>query len=222
MFRLSTITNPELLREAEGVNEGGDKKPLTPASMANGKTPPAKVAADDDDEDEEYGDRRPSKHELRLRHENKNRRMENMELAAKLAAAETTTAKAIAEAVKEATKTAKKAAEEMMAERETRSNERLIRIELRAALRAANVADEETGLKMIDASGISVNDTGDVVGIAEAITKLKDDKAFLFATKSTTNPGNRTPAPVDVKPVNVKDMTPTEYAAYKKSLGLRA
>lgn len=212
LLRLLQLANQP---EGVGTGEGGDDK-----SKPNGKVPPQRAAVDDEDDDEDVELRQPSPYEVQLRAENKKRRLETKELTKKLADQEASTAKAIADAVKAAQEQAKKDRDDEFAERDKKANERVIRAEIKAALKAANVADEETGLKMIDASGISVNEAGDVVGVQEAITKLKTDKAFLFSNGSTTDTSSKAPTPKPVEVKAVKDMNKQEYDAYKKSVGV--
>ena len=178
--------------------------------------PPVASTVDDDEGDD--GDeiivgnkaRTVSKYEQRLRAENASKRAtikandarhtaELADLKAQIAAAATL---------------AKSNTEAAVAAAMKGVNDRVTQTELKAALTAAGVVNAEAGLKLIDASGISVDEAGAVKGIAEAVTKLKTDSAFLFTTPPTSS-ATSTPAPKPAETVakQAKDMTEAEFQA---------
>lgn len=114
-----------------------------------------------------------------------------------------------------------------VAEAVAQSDARVIRIELRYALKEAGCTDVDAALTLIDKSGIKFNDSGEIVGHAEAIKALKEGKAYLFGTASstTTTSTTKAPTPAGTEPKNARDMTPEEYrvarSAFAGSSSLR-
>lgn len=204
-------------RAAEG-DRGGDPATPPPAAAAA-----AAAADDDDEEDEDELSPKALAAIKRLRAENKRYRLSAKELGTKLEAEKAEREKAIKDAVEAAvtnvSKSSKELAEGLVSSSEKKLDQRLSRNAQKSALTEAGCVDVETGLKIIDASGISVNDDGDVIGVAEAITKLKEAKPYLFkATKTASTHGR--PAPADVKVPDARAMTKEERAAKARELGL--
>lgn len=110
-----------------------------------------------------------------------------------------------------------------VAEAAKKADQRLIRIEMKAALKEAGCKDVEDGLKLIDGSAITVSEAGDVTGVKEAIDQLKASKAYLFegAASSSTSSTAKAPDPKDPAPKKATEMTDEEYraarAAYTKT-----
>jgi hypothetical protein len=79
---------------------------------------------------------------------------------------------------------------------------------LTALLVKENVVDLDGALKLVDRSNISVDDNGTVTGVAEALTALKTDKAYLFNGSQNPQVGN---------PSNPTGTQPTGPMKFKRS-----
>jgi hypothetical protein len=130
--------------------------------------------------------------------------------AAEEAARKAEAAEAAAQAAAEA-----KIAEALTAA-ETKANERILRVELRAAAIKAGMVDLD-GLKLLDTSSLKINDDGDVEGADALIEAAKKAKPYLFGAPGTSNP---TPAPPPKPPTakTARDMTDAEYRAARKAI----
>jgi len=143
-----------------------------------------------------------------LRHENASYRTRAQE--AKRAAEQATEAAAKAATEAEAKITAAAQA----------ANERIIRAELKAAALKAGMHDLD-GLKLADLSKIKLNEeTGEVEGADELMAAMKESKPYLFGSSSTTNL-DKTPPKDPPKPKTAADMTPEEWKAHQKQIGVR-
>ena len=158
-----------------------------------------------------------------LRSENKTWRSKMVAERSQREAAEreATDAKAAAVAAKTAAETE---ATTKITAAEQRTNERVIRAELKVAAQKAGMIDLD-GLKLADVSKVTLEDDGVTVkGADELMVALKESKPYLFGTpnKGTSNT-NPPPPPGDTQPKKAKDMTPDERAAYlqehKKKFG---
>lgn len=88
---------------------------------------------------------------------------------------------------------AREAAEARAAEREAAANQRLIRAAVIAEASKAGAVDADTVAALLPADAITVTDTGDVTGVAEAIAALIAAKPFL-ASKPAPAPAGGAPA----------------------------
>ncbi len=119
----------------------------------------------------------------------------------------------------EASEAAKKASEEAqaaIAEHANKTEQRLIRSELKAVALKAGIVDLD-GLKLVDMKDVKLNPDGEVEGADAAIEALRKAKPYLF-TKTTSS----TQKPPEGKPPTTKkatEMTPEEYKAEKRRLG---
>ncbi len=121
----------------------------------------------------------------------------------------------------EAAEAAKKAATdatEKITTTEKAAQLRVIRAEVKAFAVKAGIVDLD-GLQLADLSKITINDTGEIVGAEEAIEALRKAKPYLFT--KTTSSTEKAPKGTQDAPKKATDMTPEEYKAAKKALGLR-
>lgn len=91
-----------------------------------------------------------------------------------------------------------------------------------------NVVDLDGALKLVDRSKLSVDDNGNVVGVDEALTSLKTDRAYLFTSGGSTppaaptvgNPSNPATPPAGSGQFRYKEsqLTPEFYAANKAAI----
>lgn len=127
-----------------------------------------------------------------------------------------------AEAAEAAKIAAEKAVTEAEAKALAKANERIMRSELKAEALKLGMIDLD-GLAFIDYAALKLDDKGELVGGAEALAKLKEAKAYLFAAPGgNTGNGKQPPPPKDPKdPVDARKMSPDEYKAYKATFGLR-
>ena len=145
-----------------------------------------------------------------LRSENKGVRLKNQEILTKLEQLETAANAKIA------------AAEAKVAEAVTASERRIVAAEMKVAAKAAGILDMDF-LKLIDTSGIKLDDKGEVSIPADFWEKAKTAKPAFFtpatgAEKGTTAPTGKPPVPGTVVTKAAKDMTKEEYAAAKAAL----
>lgn len=144
-----------------------------------------------------------------LRHENASYRTRAQE------------AKRAAEKAAEAAEKASTEAQEKITAAQKAAEERIIRAELKAAALKAGMHDLD-GLKLADFSKVKLNpETGEVEGADELMAAMKEAKPYLFGeSRSTTNP-EKTPPKTPPTGKTAQEMTPEEWAAYKKESGLR-
>jgi hypothetical protein len=93
---------------------------------------------------------------------------------------------------------------------------RLVRAELKAEAVRAGIVDLD-GLKLMDLSGVALNERGEVEGGAQLLAQLRRDKPWLFAGASSSSPS----APPSAEPPRQKraaDMTDAEYRAARADL----
>ncbi len=161
------------------------------------------------------------KYAKRLRTEAANKRAENKRLKEEKAAAE--------QALKDANKkheadilklnTDHKTATEAavaaaLADVTTKSKAEKVNDALKAEATKAGVKDVDDLLKIVDASGITFDDKGAVVGVEKLIADTKTAKPHLFGTVTTTST-QKTPDPAAVTGKKASEMTDEEYAAAK-------
>lgn len=175
------------------VKPSADAQPETPKALE--KTPAGNTGnhpANDNDYIKE------------LRNENKEHRLKNKELEQK---------------AKEAEEKAQKALQQVD-EYAKKSNDRIIRAELKAQAIAAGMHDLD-GLKLADLASVTLDDNGDVVGAEDLIKQLKETKPYLFKEFISTTSNPNLPKPGEVKAKRATDMEDDEWAKEKAMLGIR-
>jgi hypothetical protein len=93
---------------------------------------------------------------------------------------------------------------------------RLIRAELKAEAVRAGILDLD-GLKLVDTSGLKLNDMGDVEGAPQIIAQLRQAKPWLFGSASSSSIA----APPPSQPPRQKratDMTEAEWRAARADI----
>jgi len=93
---------------------------------------------------------------------------------------------------------------------------RLIRAELKAEAVRAGILDLD-GLKLVDTSGVRLNDMGDVEGAPQIIAQLRQAKPWLFGSASSSSIA----APPPSQPPRQKratDMTEAEWRAARADI----
>ncbi len=100
---------------------------------------------------------------------------------------------------------------------------RVIRSELKAHALKAGIIDLD-GLRLADASKLSLNDDGDVVGADALIETLRRDKPYLFSdaragvSTGTTGQTQRTPLPATPTLVDVRTLSRDAWQAERDRL----
>jgi hypothetical protein len=97
---------------------------------------------------------------------------------------------------------------------EQAANDRVLRAELKAVAAKHGVVDVSDALKVLDLSGVKLDENGDVVGADELFEAAKKAKPYLFAAVSTSSTQKAPPAG-DPKPVDVRTADPKDYEAAK-------
>lgn len=92
------------------------------------------------------------------------------------------------------------------------ADQRVIRAELKTAALKAGMVDLD-GLKLLDLSGVKLNEHGEVEGAEALMAKAKETKPYLFAPTGSTSSTSATPPAAPPVPKHAKDMTPEEYRA---------
>ena len=97
------------------------------------------------------------------------------------------------------------------------ANKRIIQAEVRAAATALGLKDAD-GLKLLDTSALTIDDSGDVFGVAELLAEFKKNKPYLFKEAvSDTAQSRRTPDRNSGKPFDARTARPEEIAADAKA-----
>lgn len=91
---------------------------------------------------------------------------------------------------------------------------------LHAAADSAGAHDLDTVDRLIDRAGIGVDQAGAVTGVAEALARLKQAKPFLFGAPRPTGGTAKAPPPSAAKAKSARDLSPAEWQAEKKRLGV--
>ena len=94
--------------------------------------------------------------------------------------------------------------------------ERLIQSELRAAAREAGMHDMD-GLKLLDQSGLVLNEKMELPEAATLIARLKHDKPYLFTTRNSSTAASP-PAAATATARNAMSMTLEEWRAARAEL----
>ncbi|MEI9983501.1 MAG: hypothetical protein WDN69_10010 [Aliidongia sp.] len=74
---------------------------------------------------------------------------------------------------------------------------------------------------LVERTGFVLDESGAVSGVAEAVAALKAAKPFLFGQRRPTGGTAKAPKPGEAKPRSAKDLTPAEWQAEKRRLGVR-
>jgi hypothetical protein len=93
---------------------------------------------------------------------------------------------------------------------------------LHAAADGAGAHDLDTVDRLVDRTGIGLGEAGAVTGVAEALARLKQAKPFLFGAPRPTGGTAKVPPPAAVKAKSARDLSPAEWQAEKKRLGVRS
>lgn len=94
--------------------------------------------------------------------------------------------------------------------------ERLVQSELRAAAREAGMHDLD-GLKLLDQSGLTLNDKLELPDAAARIAQLKRDKPYLFGTRNSGTVAVPPPSG-SIRGRNAMDMSLEEWRAARAEL----
>lgn len=95
-------------------------------------------------------------------------------------------------------------------EAKSAADQRVIRVELKAAAIKAGMVDLD-GLKLADLSKVKLNTDGEVEGADELMEAMKKAKPYLFAASSSST--GKPPPKGEEKPKLATDMTDAEYKA---------
>jgi hypothetical protein len=101
------------------------------------------------------------------------------------------------------------------------ANKRAITAALRAAAEETGAHDFELVDRLITRDAITMDEAGSISGVDEAVAALKKAKPFLFAATRSTGGTAKTPRPAASRSKSAKDLTPAEWQAEKKRLGVR-
>lgn len=118
--------------------------------------------------------------------------------------------------------TAKKATDDAavkITEANTKANDRIIRAELKAVAISHGMVDLD-GLKLADLTKIKLDDDGEVVGAEDLMKALKESKPYLFKEGKSSSSTEVPPKKKDDSKKGARDMTPEEWKAEKKKLGM--
>ena len=103
-----------------------------------------------------------------------------------------------------------------LVELETQSRERLIRSELKAEAVRAGMVDLD-GLKLVDAGGLSIDETGEVQGAAALMQSVRRAKPWLFGQANASSAATPPPAQPP-RARRATDMTAEEWLAARADL----
>lgn len=96
------------------------------------------------------------------------------------------------------------------------SDARLIHAEMKVEAVRAGMVDLD-GLRLLDLTGMRINSEGEVEEAAEAISRLKKAKPWLFGSLSSSSPLTAPPAQPS-RQKHATEMTNAEYAAARAAL----
>ena len=96
------------------------------------------------------------------------------------------------------------------------ANQRLIQAELKSHAIQAGIIDLDC-LKLLDTSGLDLDQDGNVPAAPAALADLKRNKPWLFAKPNSSHPAPP-PVPEAPKPRMAKDMTFKEWQAARERL----
>ncbi len=128
----------------------------------------------------------------------------------------------VKDALTKAEEAAKKATDDAavkITEANTRAADRIIRAELKAVAISHGMVDLD-GLKLADLTKIKLDDDGEVVGAEDLMKALKESKPYLFKEGKSSSSTEVPPKKKDDSKKGARDMTPEEWKAEKKKLGM--
>jgi outer membrane murein-binding lipoprotein Lpp len=97
---------------------------------------------------------------------------------------------------------------------EQAANDRVLRAELKAVAAKHGAVDVADALKVLDISGVKLDENGNLVGADELFESAKKAKPYLFGTTNTSST-EKPPKPGDTKPVDVRTADAKDYEAQK-------
>ena len=106
--------------------------------------------------------------------------------------------------------------ERRLVEVEAMARERVVRAELRAEAVRAGMVDLD-GLKLVDASAVTLSESGEVEGAAALMRDLRRTKPWLFAAASTSSVAGVPPAQPP-RPRLATEMSFTEWQAARREI----
>jgi hypothetical protein len=202
-MNMNNIYHRKLLASRGILFNGGGGGAGDPAAVAAAKATAdaeaarlAALASEDDNEDDDN-----VKDIEKLRRRMSGYRLKAKEFEGKLTA-ETANRDAAIKAATEATTVAINKA----------ADERLLRSEVRAALKAADIIDAGDAMKLLDLSALKLSENGEVEGLDDLIKKAKEGKAYLFKAVTTSHNG-KPPRQSDASAKTAKEMTDAEADA---------
>lgn len=113
---------------------------------------------------------------------------------------------------------ARREAEVAIAEARCAADTRIIQAELKAAALAAGMIDVE-GLKLLDTSGVELNEDGNIVIPTTLFADAKKAKPWLFGQASTSSTAS-TPKIEAPKTKSVREMDDKERRAFEREHGI--
>lgn len=103
---------------------------------------------------------------------------------------------------------------EALTKAEQAANDRVLRAELKAIAAKHGAVDVADALKVLDISGVKLDENGNLTGADELFEAAKKAKPYLFGTTSTSST-EKPPKPGDTKPVDVRTADAKDYEAQK-------
>jgi outer membrane murein-binding lipoprotein Lpp len=103
---------------------------------------------------------------------------------------------------------------EALTKAEQAANDRVLRAELKAVAAKHGAVDVADALKVLDISGVKLDENGNLTGADELFEAAKKAKPYLFGTTNTSST-EKPPKPGDTKPVDVRTADAKDYEAQK-------
>lgn len=94
---------------------------------------------------------------------------------------------------------------------------KLLQAELRTAAARAGMIDLD-GVKLVDMAGLRVNDAGELVEAGEVMSRLREQKPWLFGRPSNSSSASVVPRATPPKPKTAMDMTVDEWRVARAEL----